>query len=795
MNHIYKNIWKEALGVWIVVSELVKGHGKRSTKSHHLIITSLLLCSSSVWALPTGDQLVTGQATVATPNANTMQINQASQNAVINWQGFSVGQNQAVNIQQPNTQAALLNRVVGQDASQIQGQINANGQVYLVNPNGVLFSKSAQVDVGGLIATTHDISNQDFMNGKAHFTQNGATGSVENHGTINTKDGGVVALIGTSVTNTGTINTPKGTTALAAGKTVDLDFQGNGLVEVKVTEAALNVQITNKGAIQADGGRVVMTAKAAGQLIDTVINQDGIVKAQSLVARNGEIILDGGDNGTIKVSGTLDTSANDGITSTTGGNIKVTGKTIELSNTANINASGNMGGGNITIGDKQNTQQTTITEGATVTAQDTQQGNAGNITVLANMDNGAVQVAGKLDTSAPIKGNGGHIDTSAANVKIADSAKISTKANNGNNGSWLIDPNDFIISATGDITATALNNALNNNSVKIQTGATTASCTGAICTIGSSGNGDIFVNQAVTWTANTLTLSAFRNININANLNGTGGKLALDVGQGAVAASNSSDYSLNNGANINLGAGQNFSTRLGSDGIVKNYTVITSLGTENSVTKTDLQGMNGNLAMNYALGTNIDASPTSGWTGGFMPVGNSASPFTGDFAGLGHTITGLIINRPTTDYVGLFGYASSNIRDIGTVGGTITGQSFVGGLAGRSNSNISNSYATSSSIGSYSVGGLVGWNDGNISSSYTTGNVSGSDSVGGLVGNNYGILSNSYATGNISGSDTAGGLVGYNSSYIIDSHATGSVTGTHYVGGLAGRNYNVISNW
>ncbi len=291
MNKTYHSIWNEALGAWIAVSEIANGRGKRSSNRRKVLATGLLLCAPSVWALPTGEQLVSGQATVSNPNAGQMQINQSSQNAIINWQGFSINPNEAVNIQQPNAQAALLNRVVGADASQIQGKLNANGHVYLVNPNGVLFSKTAQVDVGGLVASTHDISNQNFMSGNNHFTQNGATGIVENQGTIKVPEGGVVALIGTQVSNSGTIETPKGTTALAAGNTVDLDFKGDGLVEVKVSEAALNAQIANKGAITADGGRVVLTAKAAGQLIDTVINQDGIIRAQSMVERNGERLL------------------------------------------------------------------------------------------------------------------------------------------------------------------------------------------------------------------------------------------------------------------------------------------------------------------------------------------------------------------------------------------------------------------------------------------------------------------------------------------------------------------------
>jgi len=375
MNHIYHSVWNESSGVWITVPQINKRQGKRSVKRgkkpttansagwvaalsqanqcqaigllkrwqpnlYYLpLATGLLLYSSTGWALPTGEQLVAGHVSVSTPTAGQMQIDQTSQKAVVNWQGFSVNQHEALNIHQPNANAALLNRVVGQDASQIQGKINANGQVYITNPNGVVFTKSAQVDVGGLVATTHNIKDADFMAGKNHFTQDGAQGTVDNHGTINTQNGGVVALIGEKVTNTGTINTPKGTTALAAGKTVDLDFKGDGLVEVKVSEAALNAQITNKGAIQADGGRVVLTAKAAGQLIDTVINQEGVIRAQGMVERNGEIILEGG---TVSQTGIMDASGN------TGGKIDINARAIV--DAGKTNADGTAGnGGTITM--------------------------------------------------------------------------------------------------------------------------------------------------------------------------------------------------------------------------------------------------------------------------------------------------------------------------------------------------------------------------------------------------------------------------------------------------------------
>ena len=199
MNHIHQIIWNKNLGAWIVASELAMRGKKRGSIGRKALILPLLLFASSGFALPTGNELVAGSVDVSTPSAQQMQINQTSQKAIVNWQDFSIGKQESLNIRQPNASAALLNRVVGQDASSIQGRLNANGQVYLVNPNGVIFSKTAQVDVGGLIASTHAISNQDFINGKLHFTQGKAQGSVINQGHIKTSKGGVVALIGEQV--------------------------------------------------------------------------------------------------------------------------------------------------------------------------------------------------------------------------------------------------------------------------------------------------------------------------------------------------------------------------------------------------------------------------------------------------------------------------------------------------------------------------------------------------------------------------------------------------------------------
>jgi len=816
MNHYYRSIWSSALNSWIAVAENTKRKTKSVSTNRQLLTAGLLLWSVPLLALPTGEQVVAGQVTISTPNAAQLQINQATPQAIVNWQNFSIQPHEIVAIQQPSINATLLNRVIGADASVIQGQLSANGQVFLINPNGVLFSPTAQVDVGGLIASTHAISNADFLQGHYHFTQSNADGLVNNQGVINVPNGGVVALIGSQVSNAGTITTPHGTTALAAGKTVDLDFQGDGLMAVSVSEAALNAQVENKGAILADGGRVVLTAQAAGDLIHSVVNHEGIIQARSLVERNGEIILAGGDNGATQVSGSLNVNGQ-----TSGGTINVTGKNVTIAAKANI------------------------------TAQALDSGKAGNIAIFGDMKNGAVNVAGKLDASAPKTGDGGFIETSAAQVNIADSAKISTKAEQGKSGTWLIDPQDITVAVSGgNITGAALGTALSAGSVILDTSAAVgqASCSGAVtCTSFTGTTGDIFINDPVNWSANLLTLRADRNIYINRNLTGSGSaQLAFYYGRASASGGTNDDYFIN-GANVSLPAGANFTTQKGYSGTTYNYQVITNLGaagdeTTASTPATTLQGMarSTNLAGNYALGADIlDASLTSGWNGGagFSPIGDNTTAFSGQFDGLGHTITGLTISTTDTGFTGLFGYtsAASTISNIGLIGGNISANSstsalpYTGGLVGENAGSIHHVYATSSvsssATGSASAyaGGLVGDNTGSISNSYATGAISAVTTTttsaadaraGGLVAQNSGSISNSYATGSVSTNASAttlfsdayaGGLVGYNAGPTSNAYATGNVSATAtsssasasaYAGGLAGTNgvSGVITN-
>ncbi|WP_225422666.1 beta strand repeat-containing protein, partial [Pseudomonas huaxiensis] len=376
-------------------------------------------------------------------------------------------------------------------------------------------------------------------------------------------------------------------------------------------------------------------------------------------------------------------------------------------------------------------------------------------------------------------GKGGFIETSGAHVNVADSAKVTTKAASGKTGTWLIDPNDFTIAASGgNMTGASVSAAVQSNNFEIQT-----------ATMGTAaGNGDIHVNDAITWNSgNTLTLNAERNINVNAAITAehASGKVALRYGQGS-ADGGTADYVIK--APVNLQSGDNFSTQKGTTGAKITYTVVNNAA--------DLQNMNKRLSGNYAVGSDIDLSSIANW----LPVGDifANNEFTGRLAGLGHALANLTINRTDIMLVGLFGRtgSESEIRDIGLVGGSVVGAVAVGGLAGRNAGRISNVYTTVSVSGSTGVGGLVSENTGSISNAYATGSVTSSGiSAGGLVGANFGSISNAYATGSVSGSDYVGGLAGQNGGSISNAYATGSVVGQGtYVGGMVGFNRGSISN-
>ena len=706
-------------------------------------------------SLPKGATVVAGNVTIAQSAPNRLEIHQSSDKAITDWQSFSIGAGRTVEFVQPSASSISLNRVVGNSPSEIYGNLVANGQVFLINGNGILFGRGAQVDAGGLVASTLNLSDQNFLVGNYVFSDPGNTSSVVNRGKLKASDGGVLALIGHQAINLGSMQASLGSVVLGAGSTAQLTLADHRLIRFEVQQNVLGALAHNGGLIEAGGGQVILTAGARDSLLASTVNNDGIVEARAA------------------------------------------------------------------------------------------QGQSGHILLLSGMQAGTTQAGGTLDASAPSGGDGGFIETSGAHVQVVDGTRITTRgevAAGGRNGQWLIDPTDFTVAASGgDMTGAALTAALAGGNVVIQS------------TSGASGtSGDININDTASWSANTLTLNAQRNININAALNGSGSAgLALWYGQGAVAAGNAASYNVK--AKVNLAGAGSFQTKLGSDGSPINWTIITSLGTAFDTSGITLQGISGNLAGHYVLGADIDASSTSGWSSGFggsgfapigMVYGVGNAPFAGSFDGLGHAINGLTISLPSNNGTGLFyNLNGATVRNVGLVGGGITGSSntgaltglayggsvidnvytavnvngsgagHVGGLVGyMAAGSISNSRAAAG-VGVYNafqIGGLVGFLDGgSISNSYAGGTISTSvaasgnnSSAGGLVGyvTNGGSISNSYATGSVQGQSSLGGLVGWlNAGTLSNVYATGNVSlntpNRHSLGGLVGRfSSGTISN-
>lgn len=298
---------------------------------------------ATAYALPEGGQVAAGQAAITTAGS-TMTIAQQTAQAIINWQNFGIGSGEAVHINQPNSQAMLLNRVVGSNPSEIFGQLTANGQVILVNPNGVFFRPGSSVDVGGLTASTLNIANEDFLKGQLRFAGD-SQNPVINAGSL-TAQNGYVNLLAKEVVNEGIIAAQTGSVNLAAGSGMSLDYNGDGKMTVAVTDGAYQSAVANKKLIQADGGLVVMTASGKDALMDSAVNNSGMIQANTLgeatgqisltgdnIATTGTISADGGSNGhggTIKIIANHKTAV-DGQLSAKGGQLAGDGGFIETS--------------------------------------------------------------------------------------------------------------------------------------------------------------------------------------------------------------------------------------------------------------------------------------------------------------------------------------------------------------------------------------------------------------------------------------------------------------------------------
>lgn len=273
-------------------TSLYKSSFKRPCKKPRLAALSgaALLCTAGFsYGAPTGGNIVGGAGNINQSGLST-NINQLSNSLAINWASFNVKQNEIVNFLQPGASSIVLNRILGNNGSSILGQINANGQVVLANPNGIFFGETASVNVGGLIASGLDINPVDFMNGDYVFKSiDGTTGAVINGGIINASLGGSVTLLGKQVTNEGLISARLGMVTLAGGNEAVLTFDNEGLLGVRITKAILQNElgvdpaVLNSGEITAEGGRVLLTASQSQDVFSRAVNTGDMQQATSVV--------------------------------------------------------------------------------------------------------------------------------------------------------------------------------------------------------------------------------------------------------------------------------------------------------------------------------------------------------------------------------------------------------------------------------------------------------------------------------------------------------------------------------
>ncbi|EJV5447008.1 filamentous hemagglutinin N-terminal domain-containing protein [Salmonella enterica] len=596
MNKIYKLKFDKRRNELVIVSEITAGAGKERSTGHIADLTALspfrkllgtltpvalltgliagLLPAMALAAdLPTGGQIVGGQGSIST-SGNQMTIHQQTQNMATNWHSFDIGKNNTVQFVQPNSSSVALNRVTGASGSQIMGTLKANGQVFILNPNGVLFGKNARVDVGGLVASTKNISTTDFMKGQYTLSGSGNPGAqVVNQGSLTTSKGGYIVLAGERVSNSGTVTTPSGKTILAAGKTVTLQLDNGGLTSVSVNGSVVNALVENQGLISATNGQVYLTAKGQDMLLNTVVNNSGTVEAKGLANRGGEIVLNGGDSGVVSQSGHLLADSQTGQ----GGKITLEGQNIHLAGGSLTTATGKTGGGEVYVGGGwqgqdshiKNASKVVMDKTATVDVSATENGNGGTA-VLWSDDytnfRGTVLAKGGAKS-----GDGGRVETSS-HRNLQASGAVDASARAGHGGEWLLDPTDVTIvgagadtgidSATADgtdiFTPTASGGQILNSSIvnQLNAGTSVTVKTSGTDTDGETGN--ITVNANIIKTAGTdakLTLLADNNISTgdNVSIGATTGKLNLDLLAGNTT--NNASISLGKFINISLNGG------------------------------------------------------------------------------------------------------------------------------------------------------------------------------------------------------------------------------------------------
>ena len=423
---------------------------------------NLLLCGTALLTLTaaqaraqavpsaSGGTVVAGSGTITGQGTSSLTVNQTSQKMIIDWRSFGVAKDGAAQFIQPSASAIALNRVTGSEASSILGRLEANGQLFFVNPNGLVFGKEAKVDVAGLVVSTADITNQNFMNSRYSFDAKGkADAQIVNEGTLTIKDAGLAAFVAPHVTNSGTIQAHLGTVLIGGAQTFTLDMAGDNLIRFQLGEAVSQSQtdeagqatgalVDNRGIIDARGGSVYLSAKAAREVVNDAVrisdqrraggvvqNPDGTV---TLTASSLNIETDG------KVQ--IDQSAHLDLSGTgQGGSLSLKASAAEIG--GNINLNGTVEGGTARV---QTDGALSLT--GQITANGAKQGGSLSLT-----SGGVGSIGGDLQANGGQRG--GAISVSAD--RLAHFGQISARGEQGIGGQITVAAQSRLIATTASL--------------------------------------------------------------------------------------------------------------------------------------------------------------------------------------------------------------------------------------------------------------------------------------------------------------------------------------------------------
>ncbi len=472
------------------------------------------------YANPDGAQVVSGQAAIQAQGSQLTITNSAG--AIINWRGFSIGAGETTRFIQPSAASAVLNRVVGPDMSQLLGQLQSNGQIYLINPNGIVVGGSARIDTNSFIASTLDIADADFLAGKLRFLERSGAGSIRNEGLITAGPGGRIALIAPNIENNGIIRAPDGNILLAAGRKLEiasLDLDGIRFEIQAPTDSVLNLGklLAENGAVRAFAGTLRnsgeieakrMALDPSGNIV--LSGSNSVTLTRGSVTRadgaNGGTVLIQSREGTTRVDGRVSAAGADGA----GGDVRILGQRVALDAGAQVLASGSTGGGQILVGgdyqggnaDVQNAERVHVAAGATLQADATVNGDGGRVIVWSDEN---TRYYGDLSAKGGSQGgNGGFAEVSGKqNLEFAGGANLTAAA--GKAGTLLLDPLDILVSLTSGILPSVVDEFSDFASNVVTVSPLTLAAVGGSVVL--QAERDIYVRDAITLTASGAGLT------------------------------------------------------------------------------------------------------------------------------------------------------------------------------------------------------------------------------------------------------------------------------------------------